>query len=343
MKRLRVPNVGHGLSANVRTLSGESLQIDAGGEDTTKVMEEIIYKNCPNSLLLSHYHEDHYNALRKIPNDKCEIGRVFLPRFPKFRRQKEFLDCLFAMNERIFGRGSGYMHADFLAQVNRISTVEPKPEWVSKGDTFALGSSQFEAVWPPGQIDDSSRKTIQNAISAFYEATEEDPQLRELIDIISQGNLTDFYLNQEDADYVRHVDENISQDPTMSDFLDRDLPEIVQMANNKLRDAADMFCIAFHLDNRLLFLGDLVPADIGKVVEELLKKGRAQFITMITSHHGTRWHSNLENTTSKWAISSSGKENVKFVNTNYNSISYFHWVTHFNGDINLSSRTTVVR
>ena len=65
MKTVRVPDVGHGLAAQIQTNSGEIVQIDCGSKSHSRYEDElgsgVIRANC---FFLSHYHKDHYIGSR---------------------------------------------------------------------------------------------------------------------------------------------------------------------------------------------------------------------------------------------------------------------------------------
>jgi len=115
----------------------------------------------------------------------------------------------------------------------------------------------------------------------------------------------------------------------------RELPEIVARANQSLRAAANHLCLAFHEDNRLLFMGDLEYQEILQVVTELERKHRTHFAVIIAPHHGTHWHPALRRLTAHWVASSLGDRLIGNFRKELKSIGNICLATHTNGSIHV--------
>ncbi|MGO9572206.1 MAG: MBL fold metallo-hydrolase [Desulfomonilaceae bacterium] len=77
MRHLYVPDVGDGLAAGIRTISGPRLQIDCGSQNQPKLaFEKGLDSINPNALLLSHFHLDHYNWLLSCDCQRHRTHRI---------------------------------------------------------------------------------------------------------------------------------------------------------------------------------------------------------------------------------------------------------------------------
>jgi len=341
MIRVYVPYVGDGLAAGICTINGTRIQIDCG---SMRNAELAFYKGLvriyPEVFFLSHFHADHYNGLLNAISSKqhyrFRIRQVFYPRIPQFQDRRKFVLYMLAMNHYILGDTTGSMAADFLRVLSRINRNSFKYKALSAGELVTVGGAQYEVLWPPAEIDgDSTRKVISRAIDDFENALEEDEGLRRIVGVVEEGKEIGQYTSTELESGV------IPGDMDKYDRLDnmpplrerRNIPESVREANRSLRKAANHLSLAFHEDNKLLFLGDLESYDIRRVVELLGSKGRNRFFVTITAHHGTHRDKSLHRIRTCYAVSSVGRRLFQHLSPDYGRISNIHLNTYLNGDI----------
>lgn len=341
MLTVYVPDVGDGLAAGVRTIDGTRVEIDCGSQNDPKAaLHKGLFLIDPDVFFLSHYHLDHYNGLMQPnhlgPWPRPTIRQVYYPRIPVFRQRETFLRCMLAMAHWLVGDTSGSMAADFLSILSRINNTSFTYRSISMGDTVSVGGSQYEVLWPPEEIDDDATlKVISRAITDFNAAAEEDESLRRIIEGIGERGEMRPYMSEEGATgelpgrgehaEVRHE----SPYP----LRQGDLPAAIQKANKSLREAANHLSLAFHEDNKFLFMGDLEEHEIRSVVNLLAGKNRDQFFATIAPHHGTHWHKDLRKIHSFCTISSVGSGLFRHLSPDYKLMSDICLITHLNGDV----------
>lgn len=341
MSTVYIPDVGDGLAAGIRALDDTRIQIDCGSQrDPEAALHKGLYRINPDAFFLSHFHLDHYNGLLQ-PNHRPRwswpaIQQAFYPRLPVFRERERFLRCMLAMDRWLMGDGSGSVAADFLSVLSRINHTAFRYRSLSMGDTVCIGGSHYEILWPPRVVEDEATlKVIATAIADFDAAAREDESLRRLLDAVGEsGEMRPYIANEGDTGEYPGFGENAERTNDLPCPEEkRDLPEPIRRANESLRDAANHLSLAFHEDNKFLFMGDLEEHEIKHVVRALADKERGQFLVTITPHHGTHWHDDLRHIHTSYAISSVGARLFRHLSPEYKSISDVCLITHLNGDV----------
>lgn len=337
MISLRMADVGDGLAVGIRTISGHGIQIDCGSQQAfgsnTALFKMLDHDPC--DFFLSHFHFDHYNGLFRWNSkyhDKLNIERVYFPRIPDLPEKNVLLKTIFAMNQWILGGETGSMEADFLKILRRINSIRPKHRLLSEGDVVQVGSSVLEILWPPKSISDNAelRGAVRKAIEEFEDALQVDEKLKRIYEKIK----IESYLSEE---LIGDNDRN-NDDTYLLDIQKREaIPEPIEKANRSLRKVANRLSLAFHQDNRLLFMGDLEKEEISCVVKSLEAKRRTHFFISITPHHGTHWHESLQCIHNVWGLSSVGEKLFGKLSKEFKTICNRWLVTHLNGEIQLPS------
>jgi hypothetical protein len=335
--QLYVADVGDGLAAGIRTLSGSMLQVDCGSQPSgSPACRYGLKRILPHSFFLSHFHIDHYNGLFHVGADRFDIRRAFFPRLPSFPRREQFMTFMLAVAYRVMGSTSGSMEADFLSAVRGIATGNFWYRSLSAGDTVDVEGSHFEVLWPPKTVDDEEASAaVKKAIIDSESALEGDPELRRLYEELQNSAAVEPYIREgvEEVPYGRGERAPVA----VPSVEPRTLPQVVVRANNSLRRAANHMSLALYEDNRFLFLGDLEEQELERVSAELVGKGRTTFLSTITPHHGTHWHDSLKQIKTLYAVSSIGKKLIGNFRPEFKSFGSRCLATYSNGEIHIPS------
>ncbi len=338
-----VPDIGDGLAAGIRTLAGCAIQIDCGSQQhPEKAFHKGLRRINPDVFFLSHFHVDHYNGLFELdrfsshPSTKTSIEEVYFPRVPKFSQRDSFLKCMFAMNRRVMGDITGSIEADFLSIISQINRRSFFYRSLSAGDKVQVGGSEMEVLWPPRFLDDEHLlKVIRKAVSDFEAAMAEDETLRHIYEELGVSGQMRPYTEDDNERMEFSGNGNESRETRLIPREKQELPEAVEKANASLRGAANRLSLAFHEDNKFLFMGDLESREIKQVVAELLKRKRNNFCVFITPHHGTHWHQDLCSLNTWSAISSVGDRLFKHLSPEFKTMAAQCLYTHLSGDIEI--------
>lgn len=343
MLTVYVPDVGDGLAVGIRTICKKTIQIDCGSQ----THYDLAFRKglrCidPEIFFLSHFHVDHYNGLffpvHPYREPPITIHRVFFPRIPQFKQRTDFIRSMLSMNHRVMGDISGSMVADFLGLLSKLNFNEFVYRSLSKGDEININGTHYEVLWPPRTIDEESTlKVIKNALYDFQDAAEEDEILRHILERVGEsGEMRPYTEEEGQVELPGYFDRNdYSRMDYRSPVDENSLPEKTRKANASLRKAANHMSLAFHEDNKFLFLGDLEKHEIKEVVGTLIDKERTKFFITVTPHHGTHWHDSLQGIQTFYAISSVGPRLFRYLSPKYKSISDTVLYTHLNGDIEI--------
>ncbi len=337
MIALSVPDVGSGLSARILTVQHSHIQIDCGADRPETAFNRGPREVNPEAFVLSHFHYDHYNgllyALRTSNHEWDGLRVVCFPRVPSFPQRREYLSCLFAMNCFLMGQMTGSREAELLELLFQVTGRKPKYRALSAGESVMVEGVKLEVLWPPSEYQDADFvAAVEHAIADFGDAKRADPELAEIHDRLDLDGYVSASL--EEADGFKEY-EPVGTIQKWSAKGRKELRPAVTKANDSLQRAANHISLAFHEDNRLLFLGDLDSKEIQQVVQELNKRDRTNFLILVSPHHGTHWHQDLRAIHSVDVVSSTGKDLIEHLAPIYKSISDFHYCTFTNGDLRL--------
>jgi beta-lactamase superfamily II metal-dependent hydrolase len=351
MREIYVADVGDGLCMAVRTLFGEIIYIDCGSHQGSETAFDGFIKVYdhfyePDVFILSHFHIDHYNGLLLASKNNfrkryyqyryypLKIRKVYYPHIPEFRDKEKFVMYLLTMNLKVFGSETGIMEYDFLRAISRINDGPFSYKPVSKGDIIDINGSTFEVLWPPKTIESGETlSVIERALKDFKEAMEKDEELKRLYERVSKEGVSEKY--REEGKIEGSMEKENTDEYRDKNYRGRELPEIVEKANNSLREAANHLSLSLFEDNRLLFLGDTEGFEIKEIVDYLKSINRRKFYVFITPHHGTHWHDSLKEIETIYAITSNGDKLCSKMIPDFKEISKTSFSTWVNGNISV--------
>ena len=302
----RLIDVGDGLSMTMSRRGGGlgTLQVDCGSQSGGLRAAEAWARDCPTqdrsrtgALLVTHYHTDHYNGWLHVADSGGlgslpKLDRFYHPRLPT-PESADVLLALFAL--RSLGSGTGSMDLDLWRVAARLSGRN----WVRRtslvqGDTFPTPHGSAHVLWPPAALDERTRRKAAAAVERFHEVAGEHPRLAEIYEATREatGHLVDGDGVWEFDSLTRGEWPDLgTEGPAgrLRSALNGELKEV----NDVLRGAANSLGLAFFIDHRLLFLGDLEGGALSQTIRHLVQNGPLNFDTVVAPHHGTKWSNEL--------------------------------------------------
>jgi hypothetical protein len=132
------------------------------------------------------------------------------------------------------------------------------------------------------------------------------------------------------------MDREDREHPLSRDPHDDQQNPLVTRANQALRQVADLFSLAFQSEPRVLFLGDLKPREIHKVVRLCSRRHSALYDILVSPHHGTRWHRSLRRlSVARAVVSSAGGKQRDLVRSEFDGFGVPHYMTCTHGHLAL--------
>lgn len=352
MRAVVVADVGDGLCTSLYTQTNEPIILDCGSRSGSDVAAEGLRRICfgpqCETLLLSHFHSDHYNGFIELATKVNEpqvsltrLRQVFYPAVPVFPGRERFVFALRLANMLTFGRESGSIAADFIRTLECLTNGRFAYRPVAAGETLHLGSSHFSIVWPPKEATDEISRPLHRVIEIYEKLLEDRPELREFEEYtLKRGSARALISGGKSNEDVNRAKDRIAIEPP---WTADNVPDDVRKLNKALRDAANEMCLAFFVDNRLLFLGDLGGKSLGKAVEMVLAAGRRDFEVLIAPHHGTRWHPALSKLRADLTIVSNGHQGNRDFERKFTEMSECVLATYYTGDIAVGGSNDLAR
>ena len=229
------------------------------------------------------------------------------------------------------------MAYDLLMAVTKVNGGHvPALRPLFKDKVAMINSSRLRVLWPPRVIsEDSVRVEVRRALRQFHEAIEKDQTLRDTYEYVCHQGTYSNYLAKEPVEAPKICEAEVREHER------RELPSCVEEANNSLRKAMNRLGLAFHEDNRLLFLGDAEKEEIGNIVGDLKSKGRDTFRVFLTPHHGTHWHASLDEIRALIAVTSNGRFQRMRHKSRVENMSVRSLATRDSGDIVIDPYTLI--
>lgn len=320
MGRLRMYNVQFG-DTFLLYGQGENLIVDFGSIQDGfcfDFIRESIRKECAEgavSLLLTHFHKDHWSGLRgwrtvcRMP----ELRRVYLPDIFQMRVPGR-LDLVFRsllgdfLEAVVLDRRLSFTLAELLREILPGLSLE-KIEFLSRRSVFHSGGTEYEVLWPrlrPQDVMVGSKKLID--VLERLEAKlpgGRDGGVWETLDRIATVLIQDF------ATFTQYVNSFTWREPVSYDALFARAQELVEQLAEELRREEDFrqtlrgYADRLSHDwNRISLVfhekgngGPLMTGDVpGKTLKSLVDrkfgapKLRGYYDVIKAPHHGTESH-----------------------------------------------------
>lgn len=322
--KLRMYNVEFG-DAFLLYGEGENLLVDLGSIDKYLDFDPIrdsIRNEASEgslSLLLTHFHKDHWSGLHNQTAGHClpPLKMIYLPDIFKMRVQRE-LDVLVRsllgefLEAVVLEQRPHFSLADLLREVLPGMPKE-RIHFLARGDVFHVGGKRYEVLWPRLNYEDIVGKR-NGALYNFIERMERklhadgaQYRLLDTLDMMATALLRDFAISQDIPFNNAMWDELQSYETInlhaqqLADILIADLQFDDGEFLKKMRHYADKLCkdwnqisLVFHEvdDNSVLMTGDVSASTLKKLVngDFGFPSLKEKYTVIKAPHHGTESH-----------------------------------------------------
>ncbi|AIJ05947.1 hypothetical protein JH146_1104 [Methanocaldococcus bathoardescens] len=324
-------------------------------------VSSYISRYTPKYFILSHFHSDHYNGIFCVADKgnhwKGWFDEVYFPGIPKIYDNgkdisNEFILYMLSFEFFQIYNNYGIVNIDFLDLIFKIND-KCKLNPCFKGDFIKIRGKTFEILHPPRIIkDDEVVESVKKVIKEFKQFMKDYREFEEIVkfverysplyNIVVQKNMKYEKFNGKKHEETYEILEKLKN---LKDRISEkeNFKKKIEDLDEKFRGITDRLSLVFCCDNELLFMGDLKPYEINKIIKELNSKNRKFFYVLITPHHGTRWGYKLKDIECIYAISSNGEKYKDKFEKNipkFKKISENYLSTLEEGDIIISIKST---
>lgn len=257
-----------------------------------------------SALVLSHFHYDHYSLLLQ----KCPYWRhlrfenLYIPAVPSqmpASAQPLVTTFLLALQLVTIYKLSKMVRTPFANIFNRCNNITT----LSEGDSFTLGNSKLNVLWPPKNITakwwGQMAKDFVDVGVLYDDIIQQSSDIKEFsgslsqdVEMLCQKDTLLSYLTDKIENWKQHIV------PT----IDSSLAEKMENLSVAVGRAANHFSLAFDSED-MLFLGDLEETELNIVCP---KKTKSKYNILVAAHHGTHYSTELLNLDVTTAIASVG-------------------------------------
>jgi beta-lactamase superfamily II metal-dependent hydrolase len=279
------------------------------------------------TLVLSHFHRDHWKGLDQIPNSSLCLENVVIPRLPSNELYAKGVVAFTTIQLFYHARRTGFYETDILNLIARKNSCNFKVERLARGENFKASEEKFDIIWPDPKFL-VNLQVVEDALADISKIAEQNEGFNDFYQrVINSGtfNLDIIEVSPAEDD---PVDFEIKLTTTQS--------ELLRSANRKLLGKANDICLAFHDGNRkFLFLGDLSNTALNSLFSDDFKVP-SLYEVILSAHHGTHYSSlsTWKNIKSCVVVHSNGKRMKHYFREEYNSWSVNQHQTEFNGEFN---------
>ena len=275
-----------------------------------------------NSLLISHYHTDHYNGLFLLPDNSINLTKVYYPNIPDFPQKKVLSKMILFLEYLTLGSDSGSPANDLLNLIGIKNKNDLFYRSLKQGDIINFNHKKMNVIWPPQTITNKQvLKTLSKSIEKINDVISSNDELQILWDNFDRNS------NTESEIYVKKVKEYSKK------AINIDKSVLSSFAKS-IHDITNRFSVCLFEKENFLFLGDLESNEIRECILYLKKNYKINQIKyLITAHHGTHWNQILLDIHAKKVITSNGEKMVVHFDDQYKLIGDKSYSTFQNGSL----------
>jgi len=331
---------------NILCGKSEKLLIDCGSDNRgnglssqkfafSKIKNEINNREITD-LLISHFHQDHFNGILEIP-DSYRFKNVYLP-YSIIDRKVPYTKAIARLLAIAPPNSQGFKVSKKIIKLfEKLKKISNNTHFVKEGDPIPIENDKITVLWPE-IVKPKSKFNNYDIIEKKFEESfnqivnKKNNEFSELVlmfvksfdkyllsfqngenDISSSVEEVYNLLNTKRTEFLKELDNDTLQ--MIKNFSLQQCHWLITSMN-----ATSVVC---HIEDRFIFLGD-APKDIVDHIHQCFSK-HYKFVKI--QHHGTKAHFSDKTPIGKYNLISNGgfekrKVSKKYINTN-NKINNF--------------------
>jgi hypothetical protein len=286
------------------------------------------------TLLISHFHRDHYNGLYKINDYSLSIDNLIIPKLPFDALMSRGIKSFLAIQLFYLAENTGFYETDILNIIKRKNRTNFIVNRKSLDETFMASNIEFDVIWPdPRYI--SNMQSVRIALANIATIMEENEDFNNFYNEVLEST----FLNQEIENVI--IEELNPLRPFEIRLTDKQRL-LLKNANSRLINVANDNCLAFqNIEQRFLSLGDLSNGALWNLFDSKFSNP-FEYEIVLSAHHGTHHttHTNWNNIKSCVVVHSNG---VRMQGYYRNEYAYFSIQNHQTYNLGSFQSLTYVR
>lgn len=274
------------------------------------------------TLVISHFHRDHYNGLSIINDNTLCIKNLIIPKLPYDALMTKGIKAFVAIQLFYLAEETGFYETDVLNIIKRKNRNNFIVNRKRLDDSFMASNIEFDVIWPdPKYI--SSIPSVTIALNNIATILEENEDFNTFYNEVLESN----FLNQE----IDNVSvEELAELRPFEIRLTENQRLLLKNANSRLIKVANDNCLAFqNIEHRFLSLGDLSNGALWNLFDSKFSNP-FEYEIILSAHHGTHYttHANWNNIKSCVVVHSNGIRMQGYYRNEYAYFSKKHHQTH---------------
>ncbi|WP_026978648.1 hypothetical protein [Flavobacterium tegetincola] len=277
------------------------------------------------TLLISHFHRDHFNGLSKINDKSLGIESLIIPKLPFDALMAIGIKSFVAIQLFYLAEKTGFYETDVLNIIKRKNRINFIVNRRRLNDSFMASNIEFDVIWPDPMFI-SNIPSVKIAVTNIAIILEENDEFNTFYNEVLESD----FLNEE-IDNV--VVEELDELRPFQIKLTKSQRLLLKNANARLINVANDNCLAFqNIEYKFLSLGDLSRRALWNLFDAKFQNP-FKYEIILSAHHGTHFtnHANWHNVKSCVVAHSNGLKMRHYYRNEYACFSNQHHQSHNSG------------
>lgn len=237
------------------------------------------------TLVLSHFHLDHFVGLKSVADKSLNIEKFVIPRLPYDKLYSDGVIAFTTIQLFYLSELTGYYETEIIKLLARKNRLTFEIERKVRGEVFIASQTDFKVIWPDPEYV-GSLQAVQEGLRDILSISESNTSFKKFYDEVINSSLFDTNILESSSG------ESSQNNRPFDIILTAGERKTLQRANRRLLSKANDICLAFHdKENRFLSLGDLSDRALDKLFQ-ISFQNPVKCQVILSAHHGTHQTNN---------------------------------------------------